>query len=125
MADAVRVEGLADLRRDLRQIEPDARREVTKGLKEAAAVVAVRGRAYAPRGTRPIPETRKPRKRLADTIAPGASGNSAYVRSRAVYGPKIERQTAFLTRALDDTAEQVVEKVGDALDGVFTRHGFR
>ncbi len=122
--DAVRIEGLAALRRDLRKMQPDALAEVRDALRSGAAVVAVRGRANAPRGTREIPASRRPRKRLADTIAPGTAGNSAFVRSRAVYGPKIDRQTGFLTRALEDTADQVADTVGDAIDALAARNGW-
>ncbi len=123
MADnAVRIEGLAPLRRAL---DPPERKEITAFLKGGATVVAVRGGATSPRGTLPIPASRKPRKRLADTIAPGTAGNSAFVRSRALYGPKIERSTGFLSKALEDTADEVMEIIGNGIDAWSARQGWR
>ncbi len=125
MADnAVRIEGLADLRKDLRRMQADTLPAVRDALKQGAGVVAKRGAQTAPRGTRPIPASRRPRKRLADTIAPGTAGNSAFVRSRAVYGPKIERSTGFLAKALEDSRDEVVDALGDAFDAVAARNGF-
>jgi phage gpG-like protein len=130
VADAVRIEGLADLRRDLREMHPDVRREVTKALKEGATVVARAAGPHARKG-----ETGK----LADSFRPGAAGNAAFVRSRLPYAavhefggvirprgvPITIRAQPAATRALADKEESIVEKVGDALDGVFSRHGFR
>ena len=124
MADTVRVEGLADLRRDLRRMQPEVLPVVRERLKAGAGIVAVRGATYAPKGTRPIPASRRPRKRLAATLAPGTAGNSAFVRSRALYGPKIERSTGFLSRALEDSQEEVVDSIGDAIDALASRHGW-
>ncbi len=105
-------------------MQADTLPAVREALKQGAGVVARRGAQTAPRGTRPIPASRRPRKRLADTIAPGTAGNAAFVRSRAVYGPKIERSTGFLARALEDSQDEVVQKVGDALDALADRSGF-
>lgn len=129
MADAVRIEGLADLRRDLRRAEPRVRREVTQALKEGAVVVAAAASPLAPRksGT------------LAASYRAGAAGNSAYVRSRVPYAgvqefggvirpkgsPVRIRPQPAVTRALSLKEDSVVDAVGDALDGVFARTGWR
>ena len=129
MADAVRIEGLADLRRDLRRAEPQVRREVTRALKEGATVVAAAASPLAPRrsGT------------LAASYRAGASGNSAFVRSRVPYAGVVEfggvirpkgtpitiRPQPAVTRALSLKEDSIVERVGDALDGVFARTGWR
>ncbi len=125
MADAVRIEGLSALRKDLRAMEKsDESREVTQALKQGAGVVAVKASAFAPKGTRPIPATRKPRARLAATVRPSANGKTAFVRTRAVYAFKAEKRTAFMARALESEQDRIVEKVGDALDAVAARHGW-
>ena len=126
--DAVRIEGLADLRKDLRQSSPDVRREVTKALKEGARVVAAAAVPFTARGT----------GKLAAGWRPGASGNNAFVRNRVPYagvqefGGRISpKGTPFVirphpagTRALEVKEDAIAEAVGDAVEGVFTRHGF-
>ena len=128
MVDAVRVEGLAELRKDLRAMQPDARREVTKALKEGAQLVA--------RAARPLAARRS--GALAGSFRPGAAGNTAYVRSRLPYAavqefggvirPKggvvnIEPHPAA-TQALHDKEEQIVDRIGDAIETVARRHGW-
>ncbi len=129
MADAVRIEGLAELRRDLRRMQPDARKEVTRALREGAVVVAAASGPLAKRRT----------GRLAQSFRPGASGNSAFVRSRLPYAavqefggtiaprgtPITIRPQPAVTRALELTEERIVDKVGDAIDEVARRNGWR
>lgn len=127
---AVRVEGLAQLRKDLRQIQPAARREITRGLKEGAVVVAATARPLARRGAT---------GRLAAGFRPGAAGNSAFVRNRVPYAgvhefggvirprgvPITIKAHPAATRALALKEDAIVEKVGDAFDAVARRHGWR
>ena len=130
MADAIRVEGLADVRSSLRKLERTGeRKEVTRALKEGATVVATSARARAPRKT----------GRLAASYRAGASGNSAFVRSRLPYAavqewggvirpkgaPITIRPQGAVTRALASREEDIAEKVGDALDAVFRAAGWR
>lgn len=130
MADAVRVEGLQDVRSSLRKLERlEERKEVTRALKEGARVVSVAAVPLAARRT----------GALARSFRPGAAGNSAFVRSRLPYAgvqefggvirPKgvpvtIKAQPA-LTRALEVNEERIVRKVEDALDAVFAAAGWR
>lgn len=122
--DAVRIDGLAGLRKDLRAMAPDVLPEVREALREGAAIVAVRGAVNAPRGSRPIPASRRPRVRLAASLRPGTSGNAAVVRSRAAYGLKIERSTGFLSRALAESEDRIVESIGDSIDRLAVKHGW-
>lgn len=129
MADAVHIDGLADLRRDLRKMQPEARKEVTRALRAGAVVVAAAARPLAARRT----------GRLASGFRPGASGNTAFVRNPVPYAavhefggtisprgaPITIRPQPAVTRALDLSADAVVEKVGDGLDSVVSRHGWR
>jgi hypothetical protein len=127
--DAVRIEGLADLRRDLRQSAPEVRRDVTRALKQGAIVVAATA----------APLTARRTGKLAGAWRPGAAGNTAFVRNRVPYAGVQEfggtirpKGTPFTikphpagTRALQLREEAIVDAVGDAVMGVFERHGFR
>lgn len=130
MADAIRVEGLADVRKSLRKLENmETRREVTRALKAGATVVASSARPNAPRRS----------GRLAASYRAGAAGNSAFVRSRLPYAavqefggtikpkgtPFTIRPQRAVTRALSSNEDTVVEKVSDALDVVFRAAGWR
>jgi phage gpG-like protein len=129
MDDAVRIEGLADLRRDLRQSAPEVRRDVTRALKQGAIVVAATA----------APLTARRTGKLAGAWRPGAAGNNAFVRNRVPYagvqefgGTISPKGTPFTikphpagTRALQLREEAIVDAVGDAVMGVFERHGFR
>lgn len=125
MPDAVRIEGLAELRRDLRAMQPDVLKEVRGVLKDGARVVADKGRELAPRGHRAIPVSRKPRVRLADSLRPGTAGNSAFVRSPAAYGLIEEKRIGFMSRALRESETQIVDAIGDSIDAVADRHGWK
>lgn len=126
---AIRIEGLADLQRDLKGLQKaDESREVRKALKEGAKVVATASRPLAARKT----------GKLAASFRPGASGNKAFVRSRLPYAavhefggtikpkgaPVVIKATPAATRALEKNEERIVDKIGDALDELATRHGW-
>jgi hypothetical protein len=136
--DAVRIEGLAALRRDLRGMTADVRRDVRLALKGGAELVARDAGPLAARGTRPIPADRRPRTRLADSFRAGTSGDVAVVRSRLAHagvhefggtisprGTPIKiKATPAATRALERNEERIVDAVGDAFDAVALRHGW-
>ena len=129
MPDAVRVEGLAALQKDLRQMQPAAKREVTKALKEGAKVVAAASGPLAARRS----------GKLAGSFRAGAAGNAAFVRSRLPYAavqefggvirpkgaPVVIKAHPAATRALKANEDSIVEKVGDAIDDVAGRFGWR
>lgn len=129
MADAVRVEGLADLRRDLRKLEHlEERREVTRALKGGAKVTATAARPFV----------RSRSGKLAGSYRAGAAGNTAFVRSRLPYAaiqefggtirpkgaPITIRPQKAVTRALASKEDTIVQKVSDALDQVFRAAGW-
>jgi hypothetical protein len=130
VADAVRVEGLAALRKDLRKLEhSDQAREVTKALKEGAGLVATTARPFTARST----------GKLAAGWRAGTAGNTAFVRNRVPYAGvqefggtirpkgapvKIKAHPAA-TRALEDKEERIVDLVGDAIDVLAAKHGWR
>jgi phage gpG-like protein len=128
MDDAVRIEGLAELRRDLRKMQPDTLKEMRSELKAAAVIVAVASRPLAARrsGT------------LAASFRPGTAGNTAFVRSRLPYAavhefggtirPKgapitIKAQPAP-TRALEAATDRIVDSIGDGIERVAGRNGW-
>jgi hypothetical protein len=125
---AVRVDGLRDLQRDLKALDPDVRREVTKALKEGADVVA--------RATGPLAARRT--GKLAGSFKPGASQMQAYVRSRLPYAGVLEYGGVIkpkgapvtitahpaATLALKRNEEKIVDHIGDAIERVASKHGW-
>jgi phage gpG-like protein len=128
MADTVRIEGLADLRRDLRKMAPAVLKEMRDVLKDSATLVAGDARPLAAHRT----------GKLAASYRPGTAGNSAFVRSRLPYAgvqefggriaprgtPITIKATPAVTRSLDKNAERIVDKLGDGIDKVAARNGF-
>lgn len=128
MADAIRVEGLAGLVADVRAMQPDVRREIPKALKAGAKLVQRAGRPYVARLT----------GELAADWRIGGGQKQVYLRNRKPYAGVLEfggtiqpKGTPFeikaqpsMTRALEEKQEQIVDAIGDALDGVATRHGW-
>ena len=128
MSEAIRIEGLAELRRDLKRMQPDTLKEVRGALKDAAGEVATAARPLAHRHT----------GRLAASYRAGTSGNAAVVRSSLRYAALQEfggriapKGTPFrvkanpaVTRALGSNEERIVDQIGDAIDKVAARHGW-
>jgi hypothetical protein len=125
---AVRVEGLADLRRDLRKMQPAALKEIRDVLKHSAEIVAVEARARAPRLT----------GKLAASIRPGTAGNSAVVRSRLPYAVVHEfggtirprgapiriKRREMVTGALAHRQDAIVRALADGIDRAAARNGW-
>lgn len=128
MADAVRVEGLRDLQRDLKVMQPQARREITKALKEGAGLVQ--------RAAGPL--TARRTGKLAGSWRASATQMSASVRNRELYAgvqefggvirpkgaPVTIKAKPAGTRALEANEDRIVERVGDAIEDVARRLGW-
>lgn len=130
MADAVRIDGLRELRRDLRAMGLRVEgRGLTAALRSGAEEVA----------TASGPLVRGRSGDLARSYRAGAAGTRAYVRSRLPYAGvqefggvirpkgtpiKITPQTP-VTRALDAKTEAIVDRLGDAIDDLARQHGWR
>lgn len=130
MAEPIRVEGLAEVRKTFRRSgHAEQSREVTRGLREGAELV--------PPVARPLLRSRT--GRMASMYRVGTAGNTAFIRNRhpgagvqefgGVIRPKgtpitIRPQKA-VTRAMEQKSEAIAEKVGDALDDFFQRAGWR
>jgi phage gpG-like protein len=125
---AVRVDGLAQLRRDLRKMQPDTLKEVRGVLKHSAEIVAATARARAPRRT----------GRLAASIRATTAGNRAVVRSPLPYAAVHEfggtirprgapiriRRSEMVTGALERNRDRIANALLDGLDDVARRHGW-
>jgi hypothetical protein len=134
----VYIEGLREFRRDLRRIDVQLGQGITDALRDAAEIVAAEARRRAPRGSRPIPPGRRPRKRLADAIRPRVRGDVALVvanvtqrsaawpqgyryprryeygdRNRPFLRPALAAKQAEVERAL----ERLLDKIGDTWEG--------
>jgi hypothetical protein len=73
LGGAVAVEGLRELRRDLKRMDPELLKGVRTALREAAQIVADEAKRRAPRSGRSGTH-------MADTIRPRLRGDSAEVR---------------------------------------------
>lgn len=131
MADdvAVRVENMAAFRRDVRAMDKEMSRELTRELKAAGEVVLPAARALAPRRT----------GRLAASLRSAAAGNKVSIRSRLPYanavhwgtgarrgkpGPHNITPKKFVVRAVDANQDRIVEAMGDAFERFARKHGF-
>jgi phage gpG-like protein len=127
MDSAIRVEGLRDLRRDLKAIDKGLERELRDHLKEAAEAVLPTARALAPKRS----------GALAASLKATATGQRASIRSRLPYanaqhwggtvGPKKTSYITgkhFVSRAVEMKQAVVVDKVGDGIDALARKHGF-
>lgn len=125
----VKTEGLAELRRDLKRLDPLIDRELRDAIKEAADKVAVTAGALAPRDS----------GALAHSIRPFVSGARASVGSTLPYAGWIEhggsisprgvpisiRGAHMVEKAVDDHADQIVEDIGDGVERAARRAGWR
>lgn len=128
----VRVEGLKDLRRDLKAIDRKTLGEFRTALKEGAELV--RQSAVVPHKSGD----------LEASLKTGTSGANALVRSRLVYANVIhwggqvpsKRSTstrpkrtfprrAFLVDSLERRQDDVLETLADAFEQLTARHGFK
>lgn len=125
---AVRIDGLAKLRRDLRDLDKDALKELRLVLKSAADEVAREASATAPRRT----------GNLARSYQPFTRGNVAGVRSKLPYAGVVEwggtirprgvpiefQRRQPIGRALERRQDQIIEKVADGIDDIARRNGW-
>lgn len=127
-APTVEIEGLRDLRRDLRAISNEAAKDVQAVIKRAVSRVAEEAARQAP----------KQSGALAASYKPFTSGNLAGVRSRLPYAPIVEfggtiapkgaeirfDRRLIVTRAAEREADKVVKEIGDGIEASAKRHGW-
>lgn len=125
---AVRVDGLADLRRSLRAIDRELPKELRVVIKGAAEVIAAEARVRAPKRT----------GKLAGSIKATTSGASGIVRSRLPYanvqnwGGTIRPRGApthikgrhFVDGALDAKREAAAQALARGMDDLLRRQGW-
>lgn len=129
MADVgVQTEGLAELRRDLKRLDPLIDRELRDSIREAADKVAVTAGALAPRQS----------GALAHSIRPFVSGAKASVGSTLPYAGVVEwggtirprgvpitfKPAGMVGRAVEDHADQVVGDIWDGIERAAHRAGW-
>lgn len=130
MADAaVHTQGLRELRRDLKRLDPLIDRELRDAIRDAADKVAVTAGALAPRDS----------GALAHSIRPFVSGPKASIGSALPYAgvvhwggtisprgvPITFPRTEFISRAVDDHTDALVEEVADGIDRAARKAGWR
>lgn len=138
----VEVVGLKDLLRDLRQFgERDAAREVRSELRRAVIPVSADAKRRSPRSNRNRRRW-KYKRHLADTVRPFVRGNTVGIRSPAPHakivhwggrrptGANRERWVSvkarpFISDAVEDAADRIVDDLWDALDTAARRNGWR
>lgn len=117
---AVKVEGLAELRRDLRHLEPETAQQIQGVLKDAADIVAREAALLAPRRT----------GALAESYRPFTRGARAGVRSRLPYAgvhefggtieprgvPILIKRSEPITRAVERQTDTIVSELGDGIE---------
>jgi phage gpG-like protein len=122
---AIRVDGLSGLRKGLRQLDPDANKELTQALKAAADKVAVTAGALAPRRS----------GELAHSIRPQVSGTRASIVSSLPYAAVVHwggtiaprgaritfKRTGFITRAVEDHRDELLQDVAAGIDHALQR----
>jgi phage gpG-like protein len=131
----IQVQGLADLRRAVKAVDPAGLTAIRVVLKDAAVLVARDARGMAPHRS----------GRLAAGIRAGTSGNRAVVRDRLPYanlihwggstgrghkpgvpwsGSVLVRPSLFISRAIDRNEEVIARHLADEFDSLIKRSGW-
>lgn len=128
-APGILVEGVKDLRRDMRALDRALPKELTKALKTAAEEVLPTARAL----------TRKRSGRLAASLKASGAGNRASIRSTLPYanaihwgtgarphrrGPHNIAPNKSVVHAIDRHRDDVVDRLGDEIEALAERHGW-
>lgn len=121
MPDAVRIEGLRDLRRDLRAMDRALPKQLNASLR--AAMKPVIGAARAPHLT----------GRLAASLRPFATARAAGVRSSLPYAAPIHwgwprrniKAQPFISEAAESRMDAIIDEVGDGIEDLAKRNGWR
>jgi HK97 gp10 family phage protein len=127
----VHIVGLRELRAALRAIDPKLQREVNRALRDAVTPMASEARREAP----------KRRGVLARSVRAGATAKGAFIGARAPHAGIHEfgGTIRFLTRraqirikaqpylrpAVSRGTDDAIDRIGDAIDELTARHGFR
>lgn len=131
MADAVRLEGFKEFRRDLKRLEPEVEKELRKDIKVIATGIA----GQAAGAAQSFAVTGKYAKSIrAYVTAKGASVGSRLSQAGVLhFGGTIEprgvpitiKARPVISDALDKRANRIVEDFGDAIEDAARRTGWR
>jgi hypothetical protein len=128
VADTVRVEGLRELRRDLKRLEPLVAKELTKDIRAAAGKVAVDAAAHAPRRTGAYARSIRPY-----VTARGASVGSRLPQAGVLHWggtisprgvPITFEPRPVISDALERRVDGLVDDLGDAVERAAKRVGW-
>jgi hypothetical protein len=127
----VKIEGLKEFRKALKDAADANPRELTRALKEAGTILPPKIRVNAPRKTGAL---------AASVGNVSATGTKGRVPVRAKYAAPVEfskRGAAAQTltskygsppryayKAVEDSSEQVIERIYDGLEQIVTAHGW-
>jgi Bacteriophage HK97-gp10, putative tail-component len=125
---AIRVDGLRELRRDLKRLQPEVDKELRKDLRAAAEKVATAARARAPRLTGEYARSIRP-----SVTARGVSVGSRLpqagvlhfggtIRPRGV--PTTFRPRPVISEAVDRMTDRIVDDLGDAVERAARKTGW-
>jgi phage gpG-like protein len=133
---AIKIEGLKELRRDLKTIEQGLPRELGRTMKIAVQPVARLAASLAQKKT----------GALAASVKASVAGTNAAIRSRLPYanvqawggttgrghkpgvggsGSVKVKGSLFPEKAAEAGADTFLEQLADGVDGLLTRHGFK
>jgi hypothetical protein len=125
---AVKVNGLAELRRDLRRLEPTTAKEIQRVLKEGAEIVAREAALLAPRRTGALAESYKAYTRGARA---GVRSSLPYAAVHEYGGTIRPRGTPILiqrsepiTRAVERQANAIVDELAAGIEAATSRDGW-
>ena len=144
----VSIEGLAPFRRGLRQMDRSLDVNLRQELKAAAEPIRQDAQRRAPQGSRPIPASRSPRKRLADSLTVQVRGNTVAIRSGLPYAKVVHglpggrparrpfdarnrsdwryvQPRPFITEAVEANANRLLDGMEDAVDQAARAAGWR
>jgi phage gpG-like protein len=127
----IEVRGLRELRSALKAIDPALQREVNRALRDAVRPMATDARREAP----------KLRGALARSVRAGATAKGAFIGARAPHAGihefggtirfitrraeiRIDAQP-YLRPAVARGTDDAIDAIGDAVDDLAKRHGFR
>lgn len=120
-------QGLRDLRRDLRRLEPEVEKQLKKELRAAVAPVLEAARVLAPHRSGKLARSLRvsvaargvaigSRLPYANVIHWGGSTGRGHYPGDAWSGEILIRESLFLSRALEQHEDRVVDAIGDAVE---------
>ena len=124
---AIQVDGLKELRRDLKKLGKEAQKELRVALKAGAEMAVPAAQSLAPKRS----------WELAGSIKSGTSGAKAFIGSKLPYaavhqwGGRVGRNKSvqiqpkhYLTKAVEETAPRIMDHIEDEIGNLARRLGW-